>query len=158
MSPMLSPAAILGASWLMLAGHHTRFLLSAGAASVLLVAGLSRRIGIIDDETGHLCRNRRPPPFGPWISRQTPASIVSREICSLRTLPPAYVIGVGGAGLVVIALILRSEGLPALLRLILIMLFMLFTLFTTPTVARVLAQSARKAGLKPIHDCRERYR
>lgn len=63
-------AVLLAAFWLVLSGHYTPLILGFGAASVLLVVWLSRRMDIVDHEGRALDLSRGAPAFWTWLGWQ----------------------------------------------------------------------------------------
>jgi multicomponent Na+:H+ antiporter subunit E len=58
---------VLSGVWLLWSGHLDPLLLSLGAASVLSVVAIIRRMGLMDDETAPLGLPLRAPLFLPWL-------------------------------------------------------------------------------------------
>lgn len=91
MTQVLGLTVMLAAFWLLLSGHYTPLLLLFGAASVLLVTWLSRRMDIVDREGRPLELSLRAPRYWAWLSWQILISAVdlSRRIWarSLRISP-----------------------------------------------------------------------
>jgi multicomponent Na+:H+ antiporter subunit E len=83
---------MLAAFWLLLSGHVAPLFLFFGAASVLLVAWLARRLDIADDEGRPLQLSLRAPGYWLWLAVQIlrSALVVMRRIWSPRlSIDPA---------------------------------------------------------------------
>lgn len=67
MAHLISLALFLTGLWLLLSGHYTGLLLSFGAASVLLVVSIARRMDIADHEGVPLQMGPRILFYWPWL-------------------------------------------------------------------------------------------
>lgn len=74
MMPVLGLAVMLAAFWLLLSGQHAPLFLAFGAASVVLVAVLARRMDIVDHEAQPLALSVRAPAYWIWLTGQVLAS------------------------------------------------------------------------------------
>lgn len=81
MTQVLGLTVMLGAFWLLLSGHYTPLLLWFGAASVLLVTWLSRRMDIVDDEGRPLELSLRAPRYWVWLLLQILISALEVTRC-----------------------------------------------------------------------------
>lgn len=77
--------ALLMAVWLLNSGHYTVLITSFGIGSCLLVVWLSRRMGIVDEESMPIHLLGRLPMYLPWIAKEVVKSNldVARRIFSL---------------------------------------------------------------------------
>lgn len=67
MAHLISLAFFLTGLWLLLSGHYTGLILSFGAASVLLVVLIARRMDIADHEGVPLQMGHRVALYWPWL-------------------------------------------------------------------------------------------
>ncbi|MGB1088148.1 MAG: Na+/H+ antiporter subunit E, partial [Alphaproteobacteria bacterium] len=67
MAHLFSLALFLTGLWLLLSGYYTALLLSFGAASVLLVVTIARRMDIADHEGVPLQMGHRIVLYWPWL-------------------------------------------------------------------------------------------
>jgi len=83
----ISAAVVLFVFWLLLSGHYTAFLVTAGAASAVAVVLFSRRMYVIDQE-GHPIHLgwRALSSYWPWLAKEIVKSAwdVSRRILDPR--------------------------------------------------------------------------
>lgn len=86
MKRLLGLTATLAAFWLLLSGHYDPLLLGFGAFSVLLVAWLTIRLGIADEEGRSARWLSRVPLYWAWLALQILQSAVAvgRQIWSPR--------------------------------------------------------------------------
>lgn len=56
--------------WLLNSGHYTVLITSFGVASCLFVVWLSRRMGVVDDESVPIHLLPRLPMYLPWIAKE----------------------------------------------------------------------------------------
>jgi multicomponent Na+:H+ antiporter subunit E len=71
---VLSLAGILFLFWLLLSGHYTPFLMTAGAVTALLVAWLGRSLGYADEEDHPIDILPRAFLYWPWLIKEATLS------------------------------------------------------------------------------------
>ncbi len=86
MFPAVSLAFFLALIWLLLSGHYTPLLLAFGAASVIFVVWIARRMDLVDHEGHPMHLTWRAPLYWLWLGWQIVVSniAVARLIVSPR--------------------------------------------------------------------------
>jgi multicomponent Na+:H+ antiporter subunit E len=83
----LSAAVVLFAFWLLLSGHYTAFLVTAGGASAVAVVLFSRRMDVIDQEGHPISLGwHAVSSYWPWLAKEIVKSAwdVTRRILDPR--------------------------------------------------------------------------
>lgn len=85
MAHLVSLVMTLALAWLLLSGHYTPLLLGLGAASVMFVVWLTRRMAVVDDESQPLRIALRAPRYWLWLLGQI---LLSNLAVARRILRP----------------------------------------------------------------------
>ncbi len=84
----LSLGAILAGLWLLLSGHYTLFLLTLGAASVVLVLAIALRMDVVDQEGHPVHLTFTAILYWPWLGWQIIKANIDVARCILDPALP----------------------------------------------------------------------
>ena len=80
----ISLSLLLAVFWLVLSGHYTAFLLSLGAASVVLVVWVCARMDVVDHESQPLHLERGIFRYWLWLFKEIALSSLAVTACAFQ--------------------------------------------------------------------------